>query len=250
MLAPDSYTIEQGLRWAQMRALHGNRRMVDEVCGTRLGREFVHNDFWVSVLRFFVHNPFLDTLHYGPIIDYVHDQKFERREVFVGPGVVEQQAPPHPGFTMRGRTPESLLRQVGEWHTQLGREQRFGPAQWKSSGIEGLSVIEGRDRSLNRRRWTITELLNRDALVDEGRTMRHCVATYARSCASGRSSVWSMQCESSEGRERVLTIEVRPSTRTVMEARGKFNAAPTPQAMRILNQWTAKAGLGIAAYVA
>jgi hypothetical protein len=250
MLAPDHYTIEHALRWAQMRALDGNRRMVDALCGTRLGSQFAHNDFWVSVMRFFVQNPFLDTVHYGPIIDYVHNQKFEPQELFVRPGVIEQQPPPHRGFTMRGRTPESLLRQVGAWHTQLGREQRIGPAQWKSSGIDGLSLIEGHEQSRNMRRWTITELLTRDELVNEGRAMRHCIATYARSCANGHSSVWSMQCENAEGRERVLTIEVRPSARTVMEARGRFNAAPTPQAMRILRQWTEKAGLSLAAYVA
>jgi hypothetical protein len=250
MLAPEDYTIEQALRWGQMRALNGNRRMVDAVCGTRLGNHFEHNDFWISVLRFFVQNPFLDTVHYGPIIDYVQGQRFERQEVFVRPGVVEQQPPPHPGFTMRGRTAQSLLRQVGAWHTQLGREQRFGPAQWKSSGISGLSAIEGSEHSKNMRRWTITELLNRDALVDEGRAMRHCIATYAPSCANGRSSVWSMQCENAEGRERVLTIEVRPSSRMVMEARGRFNASPTPQAMRILRQWTEKVGLSLATYAA
>jgi hypothetical protein len=250
MLAPDDYTIEHALRWGQMRALNGNRRMIDAICGTRLGRQFAHNDFWVSVLRFFVQNPFLDAVHYGPIIDYVQSQKFAQPQVFVRPGVIEQQPPPHPGFTMHGRTPETLLRQVNAWHAQLGREQRVGPMQWKSSGIDGLSLIEGHEQSRNMRRWTITELLNRDALVDEGRAMRHCIATYARSCASGHSAVWSMQCESAEGRERVLTIEVRPSSRMVMEARGKFNAAPTPQARRVLRQWIEKAGLSLAAYVA
>jgi len=250
MLAPDQYTIEQGLRWAQVRALDGNRRMVDAICGTRLGASFAHNDFWIGVMRFFVQNPFLDTVHYGPIVDYVNNQKYERREVFVRPGVVEEQPPPHPGFTMRGRTAETLLRQVGAWHEQLGRERRTGPAQWKTSGIKGLSLIEGNERSKNMRRWTIDELLNRDALEDEGRTMRHCIATYAGSCSKGQSSVWSMQCETAEGRERVLTIEVRPKLRMVMEARGRFNATPTPQAMRILRQWTDKAGLGFAAYFA
>src|SRR5262249_7989400 len=87
MLAPEEYTIEYALRWAQMRALDGNRRMVDVLCGTRLGNQFTHNDFWVSVMRFFVQNPFLDTVHYGPIVDYVHNQKFEPQDVFVRPGV-------------------------------------------------------------------------------------------------------------------------------------------------------------------
>jgi hypothetical protein len=204
----------------------------------------------VSVLRFFVQNPLLDTVHYGPIIDYVQNRKFEPREVFVRPGVAEQQPPPHPGFNMRGRTPDTLLRQVGEWHTQLGREQRVGPAQWKSSGIDGLSLFEGYEQSKNVRRWLITELLNRDSLVNEGREMRHCVATYAQSCARGRYSVWSMQCENAEGRERVLTIAVTPAARVVIEARGRFNAAPTPQALRILRRWSQEAGLSLAAHIA
>jgi hypothetical protein len=249
VLAPDDYTLEQALRWAQIRALGGSRRIVDAVCGTRLGGQFVQNYFWGSVLRFFVQNPFLDTMHYGPIVDYIHNQKFEAREVFVRPGVAQQQPPPHPGFTLRGRTAEALLRQVGAWHEQLGREQRLGPAQWKSSGINGLSLIEGHERSKNMRRWTITELLNRDSLIDEGRAMSHCIATYARSCAHGRSSVWSMQCENAEGRQRVLTIEVRRPANMVMEARGRYNALPTPPAMRVLRQWTEKAGLSLAAHV-
>ena len=249
MLAPDGYTIEHALRWAQMRAMDGNRRMVDALCGTRIGSRFENNKFWVSVLRFFTENPFLDTVHYGPIVDYIHHQKFAPQHEFVRPGITEQRPPPHPGFTMRGRTAESLLRQVSAWHTQLGREQRVGPMQWKSSGIDGLSLVEGHEQSEKKRRWTITELLNRDALVDEGRDMRHCIATYARSCASGHSSVWSMQCENAEGRERVLTIELRPATRLVLEARGRFNAAPTPQAMRILRHWVERSGLSLAAYV-
>ena len=40
----------------------------------------------------------------------------------------------------------------------------------------------------------------------------------------------------------MLTIEVRRSTRMVMEARGRFTAAPTPQAMRILRHWTQRTG--------
>lgn len=250
MLAPDDYTVEQALRWGQMRALSGNRRMVDAICGTRLGSQFANHEFWESVLRFFVQNPFLDTVHYGPIIDYIQNQKFESQDVFVRPGVMERQPPAHPGFTMRGRTAETLLRQVNDWHTQLGRERRTGSTQWKSSGIGGLHLVEGHEQSKNMRRWTITELLNSEALVQEGRDMKHCIASYARSCASGRSSVWSLQCEDAKGRERVITIEVSPSARMVVEARGRFNAAPTLQAMRILRQWTEKAGLGLAAYVA
>ncbi len=249
MQAPPTYTLEQALRWGQIHALEGNRRMVDAVCGTRLGMRFEHDEFWLSVLRFFVRNPFLDTMHYGPIVDYIQHHKYEEQQVFVRPGVIEQQGPPHPGFTMRGRSVDALLRQVQAWHVQLGREQRAGPAQWRASGISGLDLVEGTRASRNMRRWTVTELLDRDALIAEGRAMRHCIASYAHSCAVGHSSVWSLQCETASGRARVLTIEVRPKSRLVAEARGKYNELPTQQAMRILRRWCEQEGLGLAAYV-
>jgi len=49
--------------------------------------------------------------------------------------------------------------------------------------------------------------------------MRHCVYSYAASCAAGRTSIWTMQVEQSGASRRELTIEVRPPTRLVMEAR-------------------------------
>lgn len=249
MQAPGRYTLEQALRWGQLLAMGGSERVVDAVCGTRLGSRFENDEFWTSVLRFFVRNPFLDTTHYGPIVDYIQHQKYETQEVFVHPGVVEQEPPPHPGFTMRGRTAEGLMRQVQAWHDQLGREQRAGPAQWKASGIGSLSLIEGRSDSGSKRRWIISELLNRESLIAEGRSMRHCVATYAHSCSTGRCSIWSMQCDSGEGPERVITIDVRPNTRMIVEARGKFNVRPTPQALRILKRWAEREDLGIAPHV-
>jgi hypothetical protein len=249
MQAPGSYTLEQALRWGQIAALGGSERMVDAVCGTRLADRFENDEFWISVLRFFVRNPFLDTSHYGPIVDFIQHQKYETQEVFVEPGVVERQPPPHPGFTMRGRTADGLMRQVAAWHDQLGRELRAGPAQWATSGIGSLSLIEGRSDSRTKRRWTVSELLNRESLVAEGRAMRHCVATYAHSCSTGRCSIWSLRCDAGEGPERMITIDVRPSTRMIVEARAKFNAKPSPQAFRILRRWAEREALGIASHV-
>ena len=59
-------------------------------------------------------------------------------------------------------------------------------------GDRGLRVCRGPERGGNVKIWTITELLSTKALVAEGRTMKHCVATYARSCATGtaRSGRW------------------------------------------------------------
>ncbi len=250
MQAPDHYTIEHAFRWGQVHALGGNPRVADGVRTTRIAASFANDDFWSTVVRFFVRNPMLDTAMYGPMADYIHHQKYESIEVFVRPGVVETQPPPHPGFSMRGRSADVLLRQVDGWHRNLGRAWRQGDRAWQSSGIQPLELFEGVEGSKGRRRWTIYELLSSNALIAEGRAMHHCVASYAGSCAAGRSSVWSMQCSSHEGESRVLTIEVQPSDRRVVEARGKYNEPPAPKAMSILQRWAEREDLLVPSYIA
>ncbi len=249
MHAPSHYTVEHAFRWAQIHALGGNPRVADAVRKTRLASSFRNDDFWSTVLRFFVANPMLDTAQYGPITDYIHHQKYASLDIFVRPGVVETQPPPHRGFSMRGRSADVLLRQVEAWHRRLGRETRYGERAWQSSGIKPLELVEGAEGAKSRRRWSIDELLSANALITEGRAMRHCVASYAGSCAAGRSSVWSMQCETHDGQSRVLTIEVQPREHRVVEARGKYNAPPSPKAMEVLRRWAQRENLSVPSYI-
>jgi hypothetical protein len=89
---------------------------------------------------------------------------------------------------------------VEAWHRTLSRAQQ-PKAQWLPSGIQPFEFIEGSEKSHNLKVWTITELLSTKALVAEGRTMKHCVATYAHSCASGVCSIWTLEVETFEGRQ-------------------------------------------------
>ena len=79
--------------------------------------------------------------------------------------------------------------------------------------------------------------------------MRHCVASYAGSCARRATSIWSMTLESHEGVSRVLTIEVRLATKTICQARGRYNQRPTEKARNIMKRWAAQEGLTRAVYV-
>lgn len=245
-LAPADYTVEHAFRWAQVHGLGGNERAVEAVRATRLGRSFAHDDFWISVLRFLAANPMLDTVHYGPIVDYVHEQKFAAERIFVRPGEVRTLDPPHPGFSMSRRTPDTLLRQVTAWHRQLGKVQVVGDRAWHSSGIQPLHLVEGKDK---KRVWTLDELLSTNALIEEGRAMKHCVGSYAASCAAGRSSVWTLRFSDGAVGRRRLTVEVQPRSRTMVEARGRFNAYPTEQEMRVLQHWAEQNELTIPSYI-
>src|SRR5262249_49909715 len=124
MQAPAGLTVEAALRWGQIHGLGGSERLARAVIGTRLGASFRHDDFWITVLRFFIANPMLDLAHVGPIVDYIEEQRFVSQSVLVAPGVVERGGPAQPNFTMKGRTPTSLLRQVEAWDRTLAKAEQ------------------------------------------------------------------------------------------------------------------------------
>ena len=248
MQAPADFTVEEALRRGQIHGLGGGERLAVAINGTRLGTDFEHDDFWTSVLQFFIAHPMLDLAHVGPIIDYIHQQRFVSQDVFVAPGRIERKQPAQPNFTMKGRTPASLLRQVETWHGSLAKSKKF-TLEWLPSGIGNFEFVEGTERGKNLRIWTITELLNSKALIDEGHKMRHCVGTYGHSCARGICSIWTMESETFEGQAKVLTIEVRNASRLICQVRGKRNVLPDDKQKNILRQWAAQAGLTLAKHV-
>lgn len=244
LLAPADYSVGAALRWAQVRALGGDPRTADHLRGTRLEREFGHEEFWKTVLRFFVDNPMLDPVHYGPIVDFLHHRRFEGGRVFEEEGVVREVPPEQPRLTMRGRTPETLLREVEAWHGRLAREGAAAGLRWRASGIPAFEEVSGTPEGRNMKVWRVRELLNGAALTEEGRAMRHCVASYARSCAEGASSIWALEREGGAGVEKRLTVEVSNASRLVVQARGELNRRPSPEETEVLRRWATQAGLG------
>ena len=247
--APDHYSIEGAIRWGQIYALGGNERLADAILETRLGREFDHDDFWQSVLRFFIKNPMLDMAQVNPIVDYVWNQKFANRRIFVERGVAQEQPPEQPNFSMKGRTVESLLKEVEAWHRRLGKEVKGGRLQWEKSPISDFEFIEGNRDSKNMRIWSIKELVSSNELVAEGRVMKHCVASYAQSCGRGASSIWTMNVQTEDGTEKLLTIEVANQAKLIKQIRGRLNRLATEKEKNIILRWVEKENLKMAAYL-
>ena len=247
--APKDYTVAEALRWGQVHALGGDRYLVDALRQTRLTRTFSNDDFWLNVIRFFTANPMLDVNHVNPIVDYIWHQRYENRRVFIERGVAREIGPAQPNFSMNGRTPETLLRQVEAWHSELGRQVKGGDLEWIRSGIGEFHFLEGSEAARNMRFWSIRELLSSDELIDEGRAMQHCVSTYAGSCHAGRSSIWTMEIEDENGRRKILTIEVAPRVKAIRQVRGKRNRSPTPKEKNLLRNWADQEGLSFGEYI-
>lgn len=247
--APDDVSIEGALMLADVKALGGGPRLATALMGTRLGQRIERDPhrraFWLSVYRFFIANPMLDLRHAGPIVDFLVFQKFETQEVVTGPGQVERRSPPQPNLMMSRRMPESLLRQVEAWHGELRTSRANDQFYWRSSGIRGLEMQTGpRDRPEERLHWRIRELSSGRELVEEGRRLHHCVASYAQSCARGACSIWSLERRrgSDDDAEPLLTVEI-DAKGVMVEARGLRNRWPTDQEKAVLETWMREAGL-------
>jgi len=83
------------------------------------------------------------------------------------------------------------------------------------------------------------ELLSAHELQVEGGIMQHCVGTYTKYCLNGSASIWSMRVMQGEQKKRVLTVEICPVSKRVVQAQGKRNTRPTATAYRMLKRWAA-----------
>lgn len=245
MQSPGHCSIEGAIKWGIIMAMGGDERLSEEVLGTRIAETIDNHDFWETVFRFFIDNPMLDRSHVGPIIDFLYAQKFEVRECVTAPGVVELIQPSQPNLCMKGRTPESLLRQVERWHGNLSKYSDAQKYFFRSSGIIAYRQKTGECKEDV---WSIRELLSGADLIKEGKEMGHCVASYARACAAGRCSIWAMEYISPRGVEKCQTIEVN-SDKKIVQVRGKRNCYPTQSEMGVIQKWAQTVGLSIAPYV-
>ena len=250
--APSDLTIKQALRYGQVLGMNGDDRTARAVINTRLADDFDHDEFWLTFVRWLIAHPMLDRTHVGPLVDYIHHQRFVPEPVFTtdeaGLRLFECTRPMQPNMTLRNRTPESLLRHMHLWHNKLAVDNRVQLVRWLPSDIEPFVLVEGDPSNngsaiRNWKRWTIRELLSTLALVAEGRHLRHCVASYANSCARRNSSIWTMELECDATSTKLLTIEVQLVTRTIVQVRGKLNRLPNNKEMQIVERWASASKL-------
>lgn len=245
--APHDYTVEQAIRWGQLRALGAAPNTINAVAATRLGRSFANEEFWFTVLRFIAENPMLDPRQIGPLIDYLQNQRFEPMEAEVAPGEWRQEPPPQPGLSMRGRSVDTLLRQVDAWHKALGRLRGLPATAYAKATFDGLALekkIQGR-----KTRWVIRQLRRAKDLQLEGEALRHCVASYHWSCARGDCTIWSLSKSSGdEPFERRQTIEV-DKNRVIVQCRGLANRDPSSEEWSVVNAWAREAELQVSKYL-
>ncbi len=223
------------VRKVQVKAAGGDGRLFRAWTATRAGRRMHGRQdeaFWQTVLAWFCANPMLPLTEVGPLVDYIDHHRTET-----------------PGFSMKGRSALALLRAMREWHGQLARAGDVSDRVFAPSGLQPMDLDRSRrDRRGNRvtEVWHLREILDARSLADEGRAMGHCVYSYARAIAAGHSAIWTLTLRDDTGHWRRLTIEVRPSLRQIVQARGRFNAKAEPRDLLALEAWAARNALSVA----
>jgi hypothetical protein len=168
----------------------------------------------------------------GDLCDFVLDKIGEKRKN---------------SFSFSGRNIFSVIGLSNEWHECQRREadaarhqtlmdgKPIDTSHWKGLGISQFKYET--EESL----WTVTELRTANDLINEGRKMRNCVSSYAFSCASGKCSIFSVECFYPANRliEKAATLEVTSTNRTLVQAKGKCNTALSSKAMNVISRWAA-----------
>lgn len=236
--SPQHLPLRTALRRAELLGLDAPTELVDAVLATELATDLEHGEFWRSVFHFFIHHwNELGPVKIKPIVDFLYAMKIRPAEVTTAAGTVVQP-PPQPAFSIAGRTPQSLQRLLEAWHAELGRRRHAGRC-WTASGYGAFHFCEapqGDDGELAN--WRLEEILHSSELRDEGRALRHCVASYEWRCLQGTSSIWSLRRQSGDGPAQPrYTVEVDPQTRTIVQIRGYQNCRASGQPRRILDLW-------------
>ena len=178
------------------------------------------------------------------MIDFVQAIRHDRVAVETPDGVVELD-PPEPAFSIKGRTVQSMLRLMRDWHRRLG----LGTAgrAWTPSPLHPMVLeVPSEDASAPPIRWQIVELTNSAQLRAEGAALHHCVASYDDRCCRGMSRIWSLRFWRGEKVHRVMTIEVDLKKRAIVQARARANRPASGKPLRLLQDWAARERLQLA----
>jgi hypothetical protein len=229
------------MRRAELLALGAPAEFMKAIMSTRLATDLRHSEFWRTVWMFLIANDRdVDPMQIGPMIDYIQAVRHDRTQ----DGMMEFGSS-QPAFSMKGRTVQSMLRMMQEWHRSLGTGS--ASLSWVRSPFEPLLIEEpSRDGSETSRRWQMMELINSAQLRREGAALHHCVASYADRCYRGFSSIWSLRLWQAEKINHVLTVEVDLRRRAVIQARGRANRAASGRPLRLLQDWAIRERLRMA----
>ena len=255
LTTPDDCSFYEAFRRAQVIHNGGDDKLFQQLMRTRLfnititpkrlkTEQIQSEEFWLTVIKFFIEHPMINSDKIPEIIDYIFDQKYILKRIQQGNGTFINK-PEQPNFTMKGRTPMSIINHSDEWHrlASLNTKREKIATSWEPVNIDDYH------QSKEHEKYSIIQLTKTDDLIKEGNKMKNCVATYASSCINKSCSIFSLRYTNMyQGafNDSKSTIEVRG--KSIVQIRGKYNHKVDAYYLTIINKWMEQNKLTMSKY--
>lgn len=227
--SPDHVGIEFALRRAELFGLGLPERFVEQVLKTGMAKDLSHAPFWRTVWLFLRE----------------HGRELSPDEVYrlvsVLRTITHEGIEPH--FSLKGRTPRSLMRLVDEWWN--GRGSPLFDLSWPRSPIQPMTVAVSAPHVEVPLQYDFVELTTSEQLRAEGAALQHCVADYGQYCWRGYSRIWSLRSTRGTRTKSIATIEVDPLDHEIVQAKGFRNRRPTRRVRRLITDWAVRERLRV-----
>lgn len=151
------------------------------------------------------------------LLDYITSKIRLKGHMFIDDKIIEKK-------DYFKRSINKIREESDLWHiAQIKmKEQKY--VSWNST-IEDLIITKANNI------WTIEELCSTTALLKEGKTMKHCVGSYAKKCFNGESKIVSVKKDG----ESHITLEIRNNK--LVQAKTKYNNSPQGVELSIINEF-------------
>lgn len=223
------------MRRAQCQVRGGSSRLVHAIQTSFLGREIFiatqRAEFWDTVIHWFCNHDGMwdkDTTHH--VLDYIRFQHTENAN-----------------FSMKGRTPEALMKATEQWQRQLQKMKvAKGSENYEILPIQPWESVKrmetGHPGVVNEEQWTIVQIKNSKDLLKEGRGLNHCVYSYHSQVVGGRTAIFSLRYKEIKffvctEEKPLITIELNRNMRSIVQARGTGNRAMTYKERELVREW-------------
>jgi PcfJ-like protein len=230
---PEGFRVFEAFRYAQVLGLGGDEELAHRIAYSTLGRNEERNElFWEQFIRILVAGGMFSHDKIGEMIDYIQSELNQNQ-----------------GYTLKGRTLQSLIRQSDEWHHLLTKNQRkMGLTFWNAVFIHPFEIEEGKDEK--KVIYKMVELLSNKELTEEGSKMHHCVGSYSNYCEKGRTRIVSLRKYSfGMETERMATIEVDVKAKRIVQAKYRYNKTIAPKASLLMQDWASQENLQLSSYL-
>jgi hypothetical protein len=196
---------------------------------TRLAEREI-SAWWKAAARWFAHHAIsLSKSEINDLLDYVRAKHGESKEWY-----------------LKDLTLQNLQKRTKSWHRELHRSSTLSGRYPKWEGLPIDDIVLERVVNGKVIKWKFHQITTGKELASEGNKQRHCVSSYAPRCANGEISIWSLTRWEELGGWHALTIEVRNSTKQIVQARGIANRSATAAEKSVLQEWCVKTGFRIA----